>query len=348
MGGHFRKGAGLRKGREASHSWLWLEWIHRQYLGKAWKDRFADFVVNGSDTIDGKMWVVPIQVGLEGIVSRRDWLADVGIRDPRSITTWDKFIDTLDRVAKQRKNFPLGIPLGNARNAEEKTIWVFMSNGLLNVADVGPDKREAYIQALEFLQRALKFVSQDAFGQDYVGHRQAFATGVAGFIPIGSYYFGEIFDTAKSLMTKEHVTVIPFPGGPKGKGPISWSGVNCYYLMKHAPNKEAAVKLVDFLTLPENLMQWSLGLPPLKEWTVNQVVPKRIYGEAERWWLEEELAISKSVPVIPGVGYPAKDEIQQVFYENLVAMLQGKKKPPEVYAVMAVKVPELIKAVQKK
>jgi ABC-type glycerol-3-phosphate transport system substrate-binding protein len=317
------------------------------YLGQAWLDRFAPFVLKGGDAIDGKLWVVPIQAAVYGIVSRRDWLAEAGITKPDSITTWDQLLEALDRVSKKRKNYPFGVPLGNARNAAEKTDWIFRSNGLLHLADVGPDKKVAYIQVLEFVSKLMKYVSPDAFGQDYVGHRRAFATGVAGFISIGSYYFGEIYDTAKSLMTKDHVTTIPYPGGPKGVGPVTQSDLNCYYLMKNGPNKDAAVKLVDFLTLPENLMQWSLGLPPLKEWTVDQVIPKRLYGEAERWWLEEQLAISRRVPVLPAQGYVAKDEIQQVFYENLTDMLRGRKKPAAVYAVMAAKVPELIKKTQK-
>lgn len=315
-------------------------------LGATWKDRYAEFA-RANDTIDGKLWAAPIQGAIQVLVCRRDWLTEVGVSDPLSITTWDKLLEVMDKVASKKGNKPFGVPLGNGRNADEKMDWVFRSNGLANLTDLGPDKKDAYIQVLEFLLQSMKYVSADAFSQDYVGHRQAFATGTAGFISIGSYYFGEIYDTAKEVMTKEHVVCIPYPSGPKGTGPILGSECNSYFLMKNSRNKQSAAKLVDFLTSPENLMVWSLGLPPLKEWTVDQVVPKRQYGEAERWWLEEHLALSKSVKVVPAKGFIAKDEIQQFYYENLVAMLKGQRKPADVYAAMADKVPALLKAAQK-
>ena len=76
--------------------------------------------------------------------------------------------------------------------------------------------------------------------------------------------------------------------------------INGYYMMSDAKNKETTARLVDFLTGRENLLRWSLGHPPLKEWTVDEAVKHRLYGEAERWWLEEVVTLSSKVPVLRG------------------------------------------------
>src|SRR5438034_8770119 len=73
------------------------------YLGREWLGQFADYVVHGGDSINGKLWSLPLQSAVYGIVSRRDWLVEVGISDPRSITTWDKLLDALDKGATKRK-----------------------------------------------------------------------------------------------------------------------------------------------------------------------------------------------------------------------------------------------------
>ena len=139
-----------------------------------------DFVTSsGGDVIDGKLWMVPIQAGNYGLVSRRDWLNEVGI-DPKDIRTWDTFVDALGKIAKVKKNKPLGIPFGDARDAAEKTDWMFRGNGLKNLADFDPGKKDAYIEVLETLVRLRPYIPDDALSQNYTGFRIAFATGVAG------------------------------------------------------------------------------------------------------------------------------------------------------------------------
>jgi ABC-type glycerol-3-phosphate transport system substrate-binding protein len=315
------------------------------HLGKQWKDRFADYLTtSGGDVINGKLWVVPIQAAVNGLVSRRDWLMEVGV-DPYSIQNWDQLVDTMGKVARTKRNKPFGLPLGNARNAGEKTEWFFRGNGLKNLADFDPAKRANYIEVLETLKRLRPFIPDDALAQDYTGHRQAFATGVAGFISIGDYYFGEIYPTAKKLMTKEQVVMIPFPSGTRGPGKqFSDFNMNCYYMMAHAKDKDRTAKLIDFLTTRENLLRWSLGHPPLKQWTVDEAVKNRLYGEAERWWLEDVQAISSKVPMLPSIGFVAKNEAQQVYYEHLLGVFDGKLTPTAAYDSMKDKIPALVKA----
>jgi ABC-type glycerol-3-phosphate transport system substrate-binding protein len=315
------------------------------YLGAAWKGRFAPYLTNsGGDVIDGKLWVVPIQAGVYGLVSRRDWLKEVGL-DPFAIRTYDQLVDAMGKVAAAKNNKPFGLPLGNARNAGEKTEWLFRGNGLNNLADFDPTKRDAYIEVLETLVRLRPFIPDNAFSQDYTGHRRAFATGVAGFISIGDYYFGEIYPSAKQLMTPEHVVMIPYPSGGKGPGqPFSTFDMNCYYMMAHAPNKEVTAKLVDFLTSRENLLRWSLGHPPLKDWTVDEAVKSRLYGEAERWWLSDVLTLSSKVPMLAAEGFVAKDEVQQAYYRALLKLFDGSLKPAQAYDTLNESIPKLIKA----
>ena len=314
------------------------------FLGKAWKDRFADHITSrGGDVIDGKLWCVPIQDASYGLVCRRDWLREAGV-DPYSIRTWDLLVDAMGKVSRTRRNKPFGLPLGNARNAGEKTEWMFRGNGLNNLADFDPAKRANYIEVLETLQRLRPFMPDDAFSQDYTGHRQAFATGVAGFISIGDYYFGEVYPTAKDLMVRDHVVIIPYPGGSKGPGPFTSFDLNSYFLMKNGKNKEKTVQLVDFLTGRENLLRWSLGHPPVKGWTVDEAVKTRQYGEAERWWLEDVLVLASKVPVLAAVGMVAKNEVQQVYYENLLKVLDKKMIPAEAYDAMKPKITALTKA----
>ncbi len=314
------------------------------HLGQEWKSRFAPYIAeDGGDVIDGKLWAVPLQAGSYGLVTRVDWLKAAGI-DRAGIQTYDQLVDALAKVAKSQNNKPLGIPLGNSRNAAEKTDWMFRGNGLLHLADFDPGKRDAYIEVLETLKRLRPYIPDDSLSQDYTGHRRAFATGAAGFISIGDYYFGEIYPSAKDLMTPEHVTMIPYPSGSKGPGPFSMFDLNSYYMMAHAKNLDATTKLVDFLTSRENLLRWSLGHPPLKEWTVDEAVKSRLYGEAERWWLDDVIVLASKVPGLAALGYVAKDEVQQVYYENLLKVFDGSQTPEQAYDAMNGRIPELIKA----
>ncbi len=312
-------------------------------IGKDWLGRFASYITtSGADVIDGKLWSVPIQAAVYGIVSRRDWLKAAGISDPFSIRTWNDLLDALTRVDRAQGKKTFGVPLGTARDMAEKTDWVFGANGLDNLADFAPSKKDAYIESIDFLVHMMKHVPDNAFGQDYTGHRQAFTTQAAGFIEIGSYYFGEIYANAKDLMTPDKVVVIPLPGGPHGRGPITQFDLNSYYLMKNSKHKDQAGKLADFLSSPESLKKWSLGIPPLKDWSVDEVVKIRTYGEAERWWLDNQLQISKSVPVIASKGYIAKDQVQEVFYEEMFKVLRGQQTPAAAYQTMSSKIPALI------
>jgi ABC-type glycerol-3-phosphate transport system substrate-binding protein len=315
------------------------------HLGKKWKERFADYLTtSGGDVIDGKLWCVPIQTGAHGLVCRRDWLREVAV-DPYSIRTWDQLVEAMGKVAKAKRNKPFGLPLGNARNAGEKTEWMFLGNGLKHQADFDPAKRAAYIEVLETLKRLRPFIPDDALAQDYTGHRQAFATGVAGFISIGDYYFGEIYPTAKKLMTRDQVVFLPYPSGRRGPGgPFSNFNLNCYYMMAHAKDKEKTAQLIDFLTSRESLLRWSLGHPPLKQWTVDEAVKHRLYGEAERWWLEDVYQITSKVRMTASVGIVAKNEVQQIYYEHLLRVFDGKMAPAEAYDSMNAKIPALIKA----
>lgn len=314
------------------------------YLGAEWKSRFAVYLTaTGGDVIDGKLWAVPIQAAAYGLVSRVDWMKEAGV-DPLQVKTWDQLVDALAKVAAKKNNKPFGLPLGNARNAGEKTDWMFRGNGLDNLADFAPGKRDAYIEVLEFLKRLRPYIPDSALSQDYTGHRQAFATGAAGFIPIGDYYFGEIYPTAKELMTPEHVTIFAYPSGSKGPGPFSTFDMNVYYMMAHGKNLETTAKLVDFMTSRENLLRWSLGHPPLKDWTVDEAVKMRLYGEAERWWLEHVVTLAQGVPMLPSIGFVAKDEVQQVFYQNLLKVFDGSLSSKDAYEAMAGRIPQLIAA----
>ncbi len=139
--------------------------------------------------------------------------------------------------------------------------------------------------------------------------------------------------------------MIPYPSGSRGPGKaFSDFNMNCYYMMAHAKDKEKTAKLIDFLTSRENLLRWSLGHPPLKQWTVDEAVKNRLYGEAERWWLDDVLTISSKVPMLPSIGFVAKNEAQQVYYEHLLRVFDGKMTPTAAYDAMKEKIPALVKA----
>jgi len=98
--------------------------------------------------------------------------------------------------------------------------------------------------------------------------------------------------------------------------------MNCYYMMAHAKDKETTAKLIDFLTSRENLLKWSLGHPPLKQWTVDEAVKHRLYGEAERWWLEEVSTLTSNVPVLAAEATWPRTRCSRSIYRNLLKSLR--------------------------
>jgi hypothetical protein len=82
----------------------------------------------------------------------------------------------------------------------------------------------------------------------------------------------------------------------------------------------------------------------LKDWTVDEAVKSRLYGEAERWWLNDVLTLSSKVPMMAAEGFVAKDEVQQAYYRALLKLFDGSLKPTQAYDTLNDSIPKLINA----
>lgn len=211
----------------------------------------GDFYQSLTDafTVDDKLQCAPKDFSTLGLVINTQLWKDAGLTDADVPTTWDQ----LEAVAKKLTS---GDVVGLTFSPEYARVGAFfpqaggaMENEDGTEATVDSD---ANIQALTFVQKLLE-------------------EGVAAYSSdLGAGWGGEAFGKQKAAMTiegnwiagamsadypKVGYTVAELPAGPAGKGTLAFT--NCWGIAEDSGNKEDAVDLVEFLTSPDQQLEFA-------------------------------------------------------------------------------------------
>ena len=286
------------------------------------------------DFIDGRLYMAYFSISLLGLLARRDLLGAARI-DPYSLRTFDDLVAAGERLAREGPvRRPLGLVLGSALAAAETCRWVFTAHGLDHIADVRPERREAYLAALGTMVRLAPLVPDAAYTWDYGQAGQAFAEGVTAFYPIGTWYFATVYRQAPQAVAEARAVPIPYPGAPGGPGQSVKLNANGWYLMRGGRQKAAAAEFLRFATARETLVRHvnDGSLLPFAGTSVDDLVRMSQFGEAQRWYFRDWLRLLEGFPVTGDVPYVAAAETQQVWHETVVNLMRGRIALEPAYA----------------
>ena len=210
-------------------------------------------------TLDGTEYCVPKDFSTLALqINTKSWEA-AGLTDDDLPTTWDELADVAGKLTTGDQ---VGLALGPGRDrvgaflVENGGFWADSETGEIT-ADT-PENAEA----LQYAQDLLKS-GDAAFSAD-----------------LDSGWGGEAFGTERAAMTIEgnwikgamendypdvDYTVAELPEGPAGKGTLQFT--QCWGISAESKNQSAAVDLVNFLTTPEQQLEFAdaFGVMPSRQ-----------------------------------------------------------------------------------
>jgi raffinose/stachyose/melibiose transport system substrate-binding protein len=205
----------------------------------------ADALVSGTYRADGKLYSLPFASQTLGLFINKDAFAKAGLTPPK---TWDEFI-TVCKALKDKGIIPLANGLGTSW-FNEMFVAIF-TNPFLGpdfVSDLTSGKTTfrdpRYVAALGKLLELRDYMPPGYEGIDYDTAGQLFLTGRAAMLAGGSFDIA----TYRSENPKINLDFVA-PPAPKDGAPsyVTKFYDGGYAVNAASPNKEAALKLVNYM-----------------------------------------------------------------------------------------------------
>jgi len=308
----------------------WLEDLSDRWPQAEWND-FVPATIEGG-TYKDRIYRVPTQLNGGMLYYRKDLLDQIGAPPPRTFAELEQLCKQL-QVPAERSGF-----VWQGKQYEGLTctfleilggfggFWINGDNG-----EVGLDRPEAE-RALAYLCRSVGTFSPigvTAFAEEE--SRLLFMTGGAVFLRNWPYVFNLLND--KTLSRVGEIGIVPMPA-EEGRAPVSTFGGAGFCIVKSSPHKEAAWKLIDFISSPFaiSFLHERAGLqPPRKSFyaQTNDSGQKALY---------EVLQFTTPRPALP--QYAQASEILQ---RHVSAALTGRLKPAEALRQAAAETRMLLK-----
>ncbi|GLS23595.1 ABC transporter substrate-binding protein [Labrys miyagiensis] len=205
----------------------------------------ADALAATSYRVDGKLYSLPFASQTLGLFINKDVFAKAGLTPPK---TWDEFI-AVSKALKEKGITPLANGLGTSW-FNEMFVAVFTNPFLSQdfvkdlVAGKTTFKDPRYVAALGKLLELRNYMPQGYEGVDYDTAGQLFLTGRAAMLAGGSFDIA----TYRGENPAINMDFIAPPSAKAGDTPEVTKFYDGGYAVNAAsPNKEAALKLVDYM-----------------------------------------------------------------------------------------------------
>ena len=228
--------------------------------------------------------------------------------------TYDTFLKAAEACHKNGK--PFGIGLGITADSVDTAGGIFLAYGaaLVNAKGDIDVKSDKVRQVLEYAQKLVKVLPDDAVSYDDASNNRALISGSAALImnPPSAYAVAkrDAPDVAKDCWT------FPSPAGPAGR--FIPQNLNFWGIWQFSPNKSAAKELVEYLMQREQVEERDnavigYDLPPFvsmtdfKVWSEVDPPKGTVYNYPIRKTHHAETAIS---------GMPAPPEIAVQIYNR--------------------------------
>ncbi len=260
----------------------WAGWLG-QFTEAEWIVPLSDYIGNTTDDyaktvtqlvwksekeLYGNIYTIPDGMMVKGVFVRKDWADEAGLNlDPTVGWTYEEYFDAVYKLTDPAKN-RYGTSFRGSRGAFDP-LFVYLESfngGSAYSADGtalfdSPESIEAYKRwnAL-YLDGA---APKDAINWGFVEMVSNFTGGLTGTLINDS----EVAATCIENMTDDQWMVMPMPKSDKdGKIYNTVNSPYAYTISSTSENKDAAWQLIQFLTRPDNNIEYCklTGLIPIK------------------------------------------------------------------------------------
>ncbi len=216
----------------------------------------------------GEIYSIPDGFMVKGIFYRKDWVEEIGYEIPTGADwTYDAYFDLIKALADESQD-RYGNSFRGARGAVDPLLTYLQTytggytydeegNFLLN----SPECVEATEKWVEIYTGG--YVPKDSVNWGFVEMVDNFTGGLTGTISNDS----EVAKTCQEKMEPEQWGVLPMPVSTEDGMLLNTAGSPySYTVSKTSENSEAAIELIDFLSRPENNIEYCKmgGLIPVK------------------------------------------------------------------------------------
>jgi len=299
---------------------------------------------------DGKQWLgVPFCMYGDGLVVRKDFLSKAGVTDLATLETWVGWKDAVAKVASPPSIYGFQLPQDPASLAGAAGRF-FWSNGLAHYADFRPEKRDAYIQSLDFLKEMLKLSPDAAKAWNHGGEIAAWTAGNIATMGTGSYFFGDIIPTAPDIATADRMAAVPFPHGPQLKRPVNSLGFCGYMMFDDSKHKDETAAFLKFMSSPTANNAFPMNLTPSKDVNLDQRVDAyKVYSpnnyQQDRWWQESWIKITDPTAVdqVFASSYIPSAEVDKTWQNIFPSWSTGTTSTSDAYDQLKAQITPILK-----
>ncbi len=245
----------------------------------AWseKDQFVPATL-APLTINGHLYGIPYNTNARGLIYRKDVLAQYNLPVPK---TWDDLITTAQAITKASNKQMWGLFLcskvGDPRAPQEFISWYFQVSGGKPMFTVSGGKKtfnatvDQFEKIFTLYDKAFSgdfpAVSPDERGNGWPSEDPGYTSGKWAMAPEGPWLWGRRSgdQTAGDILDTSIVTTLPYPAGMAASTYLEVKPI----MMNHfAKDKDAAWKLIQFITSKEEMAGWdssSGGIPARRD-----------------------------------------------------------------------------------
>jgi len=292
---------------------MW-EWIEKEYVEdltpyvKSWDDRNFSPAFEYGTNFEGKQYFIPVGADVYLTIANKKALGYLPSGADLDKLTWEDFAKWSNAIAKgegEGKTVVTGIPMksfvyqfGAISLSYGATFPDINTPEAIKAWEILVSMKDDFIPAVLNVDNCIDPMKREESWLSWMHCARA----------------GSVYSSNETLFS-----VAPAPEGPAGIGSIA--GVSGYGIMKDAPNKELAIKFLEFITRPDMQVKIAKGtggfIPPVEE-ALNylgddpedEVVAKAI------------MVLSKGrVSGVPGGDYQDWGAVKKVFDDVFVEMV---------------------------
>jgi multiple sugar transport system substrate-binding protein len=269
-------------------------WVERSHATSQ-----SDFFPGIWDTnvLDGHAYGVPWYVDTRVLFYRTDLLAAAGY-DSMPVT-WERFREALRRMKERMSpdQYPILLPT----NEWPQPVILGMQPGgtlLRDDARYGGFTSPEFREGFEFYVSLFRDSLAPKVSAAEISNRyQEFARGTIAMVITGPWEIGEFTNRMPPEVQDKWMTA-PLPG-PDGPG-VSMAGGSSLVLFKDSPNKEAAWRFIEYLSLPETQVRFyelTGDLPSHRAAWQSPVLTENAYARA----FAQQLERVQPLPQVPEI-----------------------------------------------